>query len=246
MPVHDKPARVAARNNKGRGLSRLLRYRLLIPILRSRHPPEYTARGVSVGLAVALTPTIGVQMPVVFMLWIGVRRLRPAWDFNLLVALAWIWLTNVVTMPLIYYLFLVTGRDLLGRWEKIRDLSTFNERFSGALDTGAGGLETLWVYTQRLVEQLGCPRCLAWLWSYASPHPASAPATRAATPGAGRVAAPGKRGDRRSHCLGDSPEMSPRQMTGILSAELRLRTGRRHLRCRWFSRRAGRQLPFTP
>lgn len=170
----------------------------------------------------------------------------PGMGLHLLVAPAWIWLTNVVTMPLIYYLFLVTGRDLLGRWEKIRDLSTFNERFSGALDTGAGGLETLWVYTQRLVEQLGCPRCLAWLWSYASPHPASAPATRAATPGAGRVAAPGKRGDRRSHCLGDSPEMSPRQMTGILSAELRLRTGRRHLRCRWFSRRAGRQLPFTP
>ena len=110
---------------------------------------------------------------------------------HLLVAPAWIWLTNVVTMPLIYYLFLVTGRDLLGRWEKIRDLSTFNERFSGALDTGAGGLETLWVYTQRFVEQLGCPRCLAWLWSCASPHPANAPATRATKPGAGRVAARG-------------------------------------------------------
>ncbi len=51
------------------------------------------------GLAVALTPTIGVQMPVVLLLWLGVRRLRPAWDFNLLVARAWTWLISVATMP---------------------------------------------------------------------------------------------------------------------------------------------------
>lgn len=159
MPAaeRDQQTKISRRNNKGFGLGRLLRYRLLVPVLRSRHPPEYTARGVALGLAVALTPTIGVQMPVVFLMWIAVRRLRPDWDFNLLVALAWTWLTNVATMPPIYYVFLVTGRIMLGRWEKIRDFKTFSGRLSGTLDVEANWLETLWVYTYNLFEQFGVP-----------------------------------------------------------------------------------------
>ena len=41
-----------------RRLQSVIRRRLIIPLFRSPHPPEYTARGVLIGLFVALTPTI--------------------------------------------------------------------------------------------------------------------------------------------------------------------------------------------
>lgn len=116
-----------------------------------------------VGLGVALTPTVGIQMPVVFLVWLFVRRFRRAWDFNLVVALAWTLLTNVFTAPPFYYLFLVTGRLMLGRWDRIRDYETFSERLSNSLDVEAGWLETLWVYSYNLFEKFGAPMFLGSL-----------------------------------------------------------------------------------
>jgi len=152
-PVTNEPQR----NNRRSGLARLIRHRLVIPIVRSRHPPEYTARGVMVGLAVALTPTVGIQMPVVFLVWLLMHRFRRAWDFNLLVALAWTWLTNVFTAPPIYYMFLVTGRLMLGRWDRIRDYDTFSARLGSTLNAEVGWFETLWVYMHDLFEKFGAP-----------------------------------------------------------------------------------------
>jgi len=57
--------------------TRLMRYRLVIPILRARHEPEYTARGVFVGVAWGFTPTVGFQMPIVFVIWSIMRILAP-------------------------------------------------------------------------------------------------------------------------------------------------------------------------
>lgn len=74
---------------------RVLLRRLIAPLTRGQHAPEYTARGTAVGLAVAFTPTVGVQMPAVFLLWMLIRCLRPSWEFNLVVAVAWTWLTNI-------------------------------------------------------------------------------------------------------------------------------------------------------
>ena len=37
-------------------IKRLLRLKLIVPLLRSPHPPEYKARGVAVGLMWAMTP----------------------------------------------------------------------------------------------------------------------------------------------------------------------------------------------
>jgi uncharacterized protein (DUF2062 family) len=136
---------------------RLLLRRLVAPLLRGRHPPEYTARGTAVGLVVALTPTVGVQMPVVFLLWILARYLRPVWEFNLVVAIAWTWVTNVLTMAPVYYIFLVTGRILLGRWEKLRGFDVFQEKLSASLATDAGPVQTLWIYMANLFEQFGLP-----------------------------------------------------------------------------------------
>ena len=95
-------------------LKRICRYRLVIPILRSPHPPEYKARGVCVGTAWAMTPLVGIQMYLVFMTWIIAKKVFK-WNFSLPLGLAYTWITNVVTMIFFYYGFYVTGQLMLNR-----------------------------------------------------------------------------------------------------------------------------------
>ena len=147
-------------------LSRIIHEKLLEPLRRSKHPPEYTARGVFFGLLVAMTPTVGVQMPIVFVIWLLIRRIRPTWDFNMVVALAWTWVTNVVTAPFLYYLYIVTGRILLGRWEDMQGFDIFRERLAATLPKDAGWLEAAWSYVVNLFDIFGIPMfvgCAPWM-----------------------------------------------------------------------------------
>lgn len=91
---------------------RAVRYRLIIPLFRSQRPPEYTARGIAVGVFWALTPLVGVQSFIIAGLWLVARRLE--WRFSLLQGLAWTWISNVFTMLPLYYVFYTTGMLLLG------------------------------------------------------------------------------------------------------------------------------------
>ena len=70
-----------------------------MPLLRGRHPPDYTARGVFYGILIGLTPTVGIQMPIVFVIWLLLRSLNKEWDFNVIVGMAWVWLSNAFTVP---------------------------------------------------------------------------------------------------------------------------------------------------
>ena len=149
-----------------RRFSATIRTRLIHPLLHPRHAPEYTARGVMIGLMVALTPTVGVQMPVVLLIWLSVRRFRPEWDFNLVVAIAWTWVTNVATAPPIYYLYIVTGRTLTGSWDRVRDYDTFASRLMETLEEDAGWFDTVWVYAVNLINKFGMPLflgCRPWV-----------------------------------------------------------------------------------
>jgi len=146
---------------------RLLRYRLIVPLKRSHHhTPEYTARGVLVGLAWALTPTIGIQMGLCLITWIAARRLF-RWDFNLIVSCAWTWTTNVITMLPCYYVFYVTGQLMLGH---VDDLSGYRE-FLGLWQSHVGAEEEQgtfdWlVYFEQLVVGWGLPLLVGSLpWS---------------------------------------------------------------------------------
>lgn len=136
---------------------RILLRKLIAPLTRGQHPPEYTARGTAVGLAVAFTPSVGVQMPAVLLLWVLIRYLKPVWEFNLVVAIAWTWLTNLFTMAPLYYVFLVTGRSLMGRWDKLRGFDVFQEKLNDSLAVDANPLESIWVYMINLFEQFGLP-----------------------------------------------------------------------------------------
>lgn len=94
-------------------LARLVRYRLVIPVLRSRQPPEHTARGIGAGVFWAFTPTLGIQTVAVIGTWSLLRRVL-GWESSLVQTLAWTWVNNPLTMVPIYYLAFVTGRWMLG------------------------------------------------------------------------------------------------------------------------------------
>ncbi len=146
-------------------LRRLVHLRLIVPLLRGRHPPEYTARGVFYGVLVGLTPTIGVQMGIVFAIWLALRSIRRDLGFNLIAAIAWTWISNALTLPPLYYVFFITGQVLLGRWDDLAGYDTFAAKLAGALPADASWLDAIWVYTVNLFQTFGEPMfmgCIPW------------------------------------------------------------------------------------
>ena len=129
-------AHARRRHTWAEGLKRLARYRLVVPLKRSIHSPEHTARGVMVGMAWAMTPTVGLQMPLVFVTWLVARRLF-RWDFSVVIGMVWTWTTNLVTLVPAYYAFYVTGRFMLGRGAGITAYGEFRILLDRSLATGA-------------------------------------------------------------------------------------------------------------
>lgn len=150
-------------NNESRGLltnlGRLTRLRLLVPLKRGQMPPEYVARGVAVGLAVAFTPTVGVQLIAVFGLWALSRYLPDRFHFHIVPAFAWVWITNIFTIGPIYYTFLLTGQVMLGRFDELGSvgLGAFSERLNELVTADTGFLQGLWEGTVALFDIWGLP-----------------------------------------------------------------------------------------
>ena len=146
-------------------LLRLFRYKLIIPILRSKSPPVETARGVLIGLVSAMNPFVGIQMALVAGFWACQRFLFPQWKFNIVPALAWTWVTNVFTVPFVYYVFLITGRLMLGKWDQSLGFSEFSLNLEETLIVGGGGLTAIWDITLTMIELWGLPLfigCIPW------------------------------------------------------------------------------------
>ena len=146
---------------------RFLLKKFLAPLSFSRHTPEYNARGTAVGLAIAFTPTVGIQMPIVFAFWVLTRNYYPKWEFNLLVALAWTWVTNVFTLAPVYFVFLFTGRVIMARWENLAGFDTFYSKFSASINSETGLFDPLWGYIINLFDQFGLPLFIGSLpWAF--------------------------------------------------------------------------------
>lgn len=135
-------------------MSRAVRFRLVVPMMRSQHSPEHTARGVMVGLACACIPSPVGQMGLAFATWVVARRLFN-WDFSLVQGLAWTWATNVFTAAPCYYLFFLTGQILLGRWNDLSGYDAFVGAFSGLLSGEAGFLDSLYNLARMVVLDWG-------------------------------------------------------------------------------------------
>lgn len=131
-----------------RGLSKtlvlLFRVKVIAPMVRSKEKPEVIARGSLVGMAVAMTPLVGIQMYLTFMIWLGARKLFK-WRFSLPVAIAWNWVTNVFTMPPIYYTFYLTGKLMTGSFEQRTGYAKFYGMIKNVMSE-----EGLWEATKAL------------------------------------------------------------------------------------------------
>lgn len=130
-------------------MGRLSRLKLLIPLRRSPHAPEYSARGVAVGMFWALTPLVGIQMYLCLMTWLIAKPSRNL-RFSLVIACAWTWVTNVFTMLPIYYMFYATGQVMRGEWDNITGYETFLHSWHAAFANGTG----VWQATLDLLELL--------------------------------------------------------------------------------------------
>ena len=115
-------------------------------LLQLDDTPESIALGAAVGMFVAWTPTVGIQMVVVILL---------AWviPMNRLAALIVIYISNPLTMIPMYYLEYVIGLQILGDSGMNYDqfMTFFNEIMELA------DRETFWTATQVFLEQLGYP-----------------------------------------------------------------------------------------
>ena len=135
-------------------LVRSVRFRLIVPILRSRHSPEHTARGVMVGLICACLPSPVGQMALAFAAWIIARRLFN-WDFSLIQGVAWTWVTNVFTAAPCYYVFFLTGQIMLGRWDDLSGYDSFVRTFTATMEAETGFLEALAALGKLVVLEWG-------------------------------------------------------------------------------------------
>ena len=131
----------------------LIRMKLVIPMLRSKNPPEITARGSLVGMAWAMTPLVGIQMYLTFMTWLACRKFFK-WNFNLPVAIAWNWVTNVFTVPPFYYAFYVTGKAMTGEFAERTTYAKFYGLIKTVLDED-GLIEALKAMWTILIKDWG-------------------------------------------------------------------------------------------
>lgn len=123
---------------------------------RSAHPPEFTARAVAVGMVWAFTPLVGIQMYCVLMTWLAMRW-HKGLDFNPVMAFAWTWISNVVTMIPMYYVFYLTGQVMLGRWSDLTGYDAFVEIWQEVINAEG----TLWDTTVTLVSMIAEEQGLA-------------------------------------------------------------------------------------
>ena len=140
--------------------------RLIQPFVDSRDPVHEVALGASIGVFLGLTPTVGIQMYSVLMVWLLFRyvvRIR----FNMIIAMAMVWVSNPLTMIPMYYTFLVTGQwlqELAGFGFLPISYTAFSAEV-GRLNA-MGELSTLqWLYNavKVLIVEFGLPMVLGSL-----------------------------------------------------------------------------------
>ena len=156
---------MAKRHNFAQRIMRLLKLRLVIPILRSPHPPEHTARGVAIGTMWAMTPLVGIQMWLVSMTWLFYKKVLKS-NFSLPMGLAFTWITNVFTMVPMYYVFYVTGQILMGHWDSISGYNHLKDIISQTFLSDLGFVEEWLLFFKLLLQDWGIAMvvgCLPWM-----------------------------------------------------------------------------------
>jgi len=113
------------------GLRGLFRRSFAEPQAASRNPPWFDARGIAVGLAVGLGLPIGTQM-------VCLGALRLIFRFNSLLAFAFTWVNNPITLIPMYYGYYCLGSMILGK-AAILNLEAFRQTMKPIVDAGFFG-----------------------------------------------------------------------------------------------------------
>ncbi len=141
------------------------------PLAISVSPINEVALGMAIGMFIGFTPTVGIQMWMVFIVWLFAKYIFKV-RFDLIVGTAIVWISNPVTMFFLYYGFLVTGLAIfsaLGREGIELSYDVFYSQFSSIVNKpGIGFFEVVWESTQFLIVDLGLPMLIGSL-CYAVP-----------------------------------------------------------------------------
>ena len=119
-------------------------------LLQLDDSPESIALGAAVGMFIAWTPTVGIQM-------IMVLIMAAVIPMNRIAAFIMIYISNPVTMVPMYYINYVLGLTLLAREGMTYD--AFLQLWNTTLELAEK--ETFWLATKTFMEQLGLPMLTA-------------------------------------------------------------------------------------
>lgn len=91
--------------------------------------PHAIALGAALGMWVGMTPTVGIQMPILFVMWLLIRRVV---YFNLTASLLMVLISNPLTTPPIYWGSYQLGLMILGGGQELNfaEILSF-ESFAG-------------------------------------------------------------------------------------------------------------------
>ncbi len=136
---------------------RLIRYKLFIPLKRSKQPPQHASRGVAVGMFWAMTPFFGAQMFLVFVTWLFFSKLM-RWDFALIPGLAWTWITNIFTLLPFFYAFYLTGLLVMGDIGNAGGYGVFVSIFENSTQNADAGIwDRLVAWVNVFISEIGIP-----------------------------------------------------------------------------------------
>ena len=136
---------------------RWLYHRVIRPILTAHDSPEAVAGGVAWGLAIALTPTLGVQMPIALLV-------ATLFGCNRVVAVSMVWLSNPLTALPLYYGEYVVGLRLLG--QDGLAFQDFSERWSRMSGRNGASMRFCRSFSMSMSAKKGCIRIssMSWFW----------------------------------------------------------------------------------
>lgn len=145
--------------------------RIVKPLIISVSPVDEVALGMSIGMFVGMTPTVGIQMWMVFVIWLFFKYVLGI-RFDLIIGTAIVWISNPLTMFFLYYGFLATGVFVFSSFgfDVIPlDYNSFYNRFHDALNKpDASYLSAIIDGTRFLFIELGVPMFVGSLF-YAVP-----------------------------------------------------------------------------
>lgn len=164
----DRPHRGVSNRPAGlwRRAHRYIRYRLVTPMLRAKHTPEYNARAVLVGVVCGLMPIIG-QSSIVVAIWLVARRFN--WSFNVVIAALWTFISNPLTTAPMFYGFYVTGQIMMGNWDDLTGFDRFTNFARGVISDELGLWDQIKIISRMLFLNWGLAMWIGFIpWAIVS------------------------------------------------------------------------------